>query len=82
MGGKPRNHRSGKGRFGLQVQDRLQAAGYHVPTNVMTALADENVRARMLQAGAVGFLYKPFTEQDLANGIQATLEAKEDDSRR
>jgi FixJ family two-component response regulator len=46
---------------------------------VITGRLDEDLRSRTLKAGAVGFLYKPFSEQDLANGILAALNTKEDD---
>jgi FixJ family two-component response regulator len=65
---------------GPQVQNRLLKAGYHTPIIVMTARLDENVRTRMLEAGAVGFLHKPFTEQDLADRIRAALKMKEEGS--
>jgi DNA-binding response OmpR family regulator len=65
---------------GPQVQNRLRKAGYHTPIIVMTARLDEDGRTRMLEAGAVAFLHKPFIEQDLANGIRAALNMKEDGS--
>ena len=68
---------------GLQVQDRLQAAGYHVPTIVMAALPNENVReADVAGRSGVGSLDKLSTEQHLAKGVRAAQETKEDDSPR
>lgn len=67
---------------GRQVQNHLQSAGYPTPIIVMTARPDEDVRKRMLEAGAVDFLHKPFTEEELTNAIRAALKMKVDGSSR
>jgi FixJ family two-component response regulator len=45
---------------GLELQDHLSKLGFEMPIIFITAYPDESVRERALQAGAVGFLLKPF----------------------
>ena len=45
---------------GIELQDHLCKLGFKIPIIFMTAYPDESVRQRALQAGAVGFLLKPF----------------------
>jgi FixJ family two-component response regulator len=59
---------------GLELQRQLAAAQARVPIIFMTAHSDEETRARALEAGAVGFLYKPFREEALLEAIRAALE--------
>jgi FixJ family two-component response regulator len=44
---------------------------------VMTAFADEAVCARVLQAGAAGFLKKPFDDSALVQCLAQTIERGE-----
>jgi FixJ family two-component response regulator len=61
------------GMSGLEVQSRLVESGSHLPLIFMTACRDGRVRSRALAAGAVGFLYKPFSEEALLSGIRSAL---------
>jgi FixJ family two-component response regulator len=45
---------------GLDLLTHMRVKGYTVPLIFITAFPDENVRARALKAGAIGFLAKPF----------------------
>jgi FixJ family two-component response regulator len=45
---------------GIELQDHLSKLGFKMPIIFITAYPDESVRQRALQAGAVGFLLKPF----------------------
>jgi FixJ family two-component response regulator len=54
------------GMSGLDLQDRLQAAGKAIPTVFITAFPEEHVRARAEAGGAIGFFAKPFDGQALA----------------
>lgn len=45
---------------GIELQDHLSKLGFEMPIIFITAYPDESVRQRALQAGAVGFLLKPF----------------------
>ena len=48
---------------GVELQDQLSHLGFDIPIIFMTAYPDEAVRARVLGAGAVAFLCKPFEIQ-------------------
>jgi FixJ family two-component response regulator len=54
------------GMSGLDLQDRLQAAGNAIPTVFITAFPEEHVRGRAVAGGAIGFFPKPFDGQALA----------------
>ena len=62
-----------RGMSGLQLQTRLAALGYAIPTIVITAFPDDRIRERALSAGAVCFLDKPFNGEDLLGGIRSAL---------
>jgi FixJ family two-component response regulator len=61
------------GMSGLELQRQLGAANWHIPIIFVTAHADDDARARALEAGAVDFLYKPFHEEELFNAIDTAL---------
>jgi FixJ family two-component response regulator len=58
---------------GLELQRQLIVDHPDLPIVFITAQEDENCRRQALQAGAVAFLYKPFSEQDLLNAIDAAV---------
>jgi FixJ family two-component response regulator len=58
---------------GLELQRILIAKGNKVPIIFITAFPDERIRARALQAGAVGFLSKPFEGATLIQCIDDAL---------
>jgi FixJ family two-component response regulator len=59
---------------GLELQQKLVSANWRIPIIFITAhVSDKEARARALQLGAVGFLYKPFSEEDLLNAVYAVL---------
>ena len=61
------------GMNGLDLQRRIVATRWRIPIIFITSHADDNARARALEAGAVAFLYKPFREEELLNAIDAAL---------
>jgi FixJ family two-component response regulator len=61
------------GLSGLELQRRLIADNRSVPIVFVTAHYSEAERTRAIKAGAVDFLTKPFTEQELLNAIVASL---------
>jgi FixJ family two-component response regulator len=61
------------GMSGADLQDRLIADGRHTPIIFMTAFPDPKVRARVLQAGAFGFLTKPFNDDTLIECLDRAL---------
>ena len=58
---------------GLQLQSHLAAAGSRVPIIFITAYDDKQSRRRAMQAGAVAFLAKPFTDEQLFQSIRSAL---------
>jgi len=52
---------------GVELQDVLLAQDHPAPIVFMTAFPDERIRQRVLSAGAVGFLIKPFSDECLIN---------------
>jgi len=50
---------------GIELQARLHAQGRPIPMIFMTAFPDENEKARVLNAGAIGFLTKPIAQKSL-----------------
>jgi len=61
------------GMNGLQLQSQLAAAGYSIPIIFITAYDDKESRRRALQAGAIAFLGKPFSDEQLLQGIRLAL---------
>ncbi|HEV2826344.1 MAG TPA: response regulator [Pyrinomonadaceae bacterium] len=64
------------GMSGLELQARLAGTDYKIPIIFITAHAsDREARVRALRAGALDFLYKPFTEEVLLKHVYAALRA-------
>jgi FixJ family two-component response regulator len=61
------------GMSGLDLLTHMRVKGYTVPLIFITAFPDENVRARALKAGAIGFLAKPFAGPVLIDSIETAL---------
>lgn len=61
------------GMNGLQLQSQLAAAGCSIPIIFITARDDKESRRRATQAGAIAFLGKPFSDQQLLQGIRLAL---------
>jgi two-component system response regulator AtoC len=57
------------GMSGLELQNKLRVSDHNVPIIFITAHGDAHVRAQALEAGAVDFLQKPFTEKALFKAI-------------
>ncbi len=68
------------GMSGLDLQDRLQAEGCHLPVIIITGHGDVPVAIRAMKAGAFDFIEKPFSDQVLLDRIREAL--KEDENRR
>ena len=67
------------GMNGADLQDRLIADGHPTPTIFVTAFPDEKFRARVLKAGAIGFLTKPFTDESLIECLDLALAGGKND---
>jgi FixJ family two-component response regulator len=61
------------GMNGLELQRQIVAAHWQIPIIFITSHADDEARARALEAGAVAFLYKPCREDDLLHAIDVAL---------
>jgi FixJ family two-component response regulator len=59
---------------GVELLMLVRAQGSRVPFIFITAFPDESVRARVLKAGAIGFLAKPFAGPTLINCLATALE--------
>ena len=61
------------GMDGFELQHRLSEAGERIPIIFITAHADEEQERRAMEAGAVGFLYKPFSQELLHHAVRSAL---------
>ncbi len=61
------------GLSGPDLQRELIRQGYAPPTIFITALSEHSIPAGLLQQGAVDCLFKPFSEQDLMEALDAAL---------
>jgi len=62
------------GESGLELQERLAAAGSRVPVLFITARDDAGTRERARRAGAADYLCKPFDEARFLDAIRRALE--------
>jgi FixJ family two-component response regulator len=58
---------------GIELQGHLIAAGHTIPTIFITAFLDERLRERAMNAGAIGFLSKPFDQSRLLEYVEQAL---------
>jgi FixJ family two-component response regulator len=63
------------GLSGVELQKLLVAQGRRMPIIFMTAFPEERMRARAMEAGALGFLSKPFESDTLIKLIGKAIEA-------
>ena len=63
------------GLNGIDLQSRLFAQGHRIPVIFITGHPEDNVRARAMNAGAVGFLAKPVRSRHLIECIEKALQA-------
>jgi len=58
---------------GIELQRLLSAKGVHVPVIFISAFQDASIRSAAAKVGAIGFLNKPFTEEELFRCIRIAL---------
>ncbi len=58
------------GMKGPELQDRLMAKGYRIPIIFVTGYCDERIRDRVLRAGAIAYLTKPWCEGTLSGWVE------------
>ena len=61
------------GMSGIELQNRLLAQGYRLPIIFITAYPESSMREQALASGALGFLNKPFGEDQLLSCIGQAL---------
>jgi FixJ family two-component response regulator len=64
------------GMNGIELQCRLRTLDYGTPVIFVTAFPDERNRARALEAGAIGFLEKPFEGRAIIKLIETALRTR------
>ncbi len=62
---------------GLELYRHLSDAGYAIPTILVTAYPDDDVRARALNDGVVCYLRKPVHEQHQIRCLRVALKSGE-----
>jgi len=62
-----------KGLSGVELLERLIAEGRGTPVIFVTAFPDEPLRNHVLDAGAIGFLRKPFSDENLTRCLDTAL---------
>jgi FixJ family two-component response regulator len=65
------------GLSGVELQRRLLADGHRLPIIFITAFPDERLRTRALNAGAIGFLSKPYREESLIGCLSEALKGRD-----
>lgn len=58
---------------GLKILEELNKRELEIPTIMMTGYGSEGVAARALRLGAVGYLIKPFTTEEVLGGVEKAL---------
>jgi len=61
---------------GLDLQQELRRRGQAIPIIFISGQKDEHVRKQAFRQGAVNFLYKPFSDSDLLEAVNAALDGK------
>jgi len=61
---------------GLDLQQELKRRGQAIPIIFISGQKDEDIRKQALRQGAVKFLYKPFSDSDLLEAVNAALDGE------
>jgi FixJ family two-component response regulator len=64
---------------GLELQRTLAASNYRIPIIFVTSYDSEDARIQALQAGAVEFLSKPFSQESLSQAVRSALASRRED---
>jgi FixJ family two-component response regulator len=62
------------GMTGVELYACLIEAGQKIPTILVTAYPDEAARARALKDGILGYLLKPFDDDDMMDCVRKAIE--------
>jgi FixJ family two-component response regulator len=63
------------GLSGIDLQNLLVARGLQLPVIFITAFPDERTRQRAIDAGAVDYLSKPFSDEQLVSCLDLVLKS-------
>ena len=66
------------GLSGVDLQRVLIAQGYVTLIIFVTACPDERICRKVMQAGAIGYLTKPFDEESLVQHLRTALAAHDE----
>jgi FixJ family two-component response regulator len=66
------------GMSGLDLHRRLVALRKHIPTILITAYPNDSIRTQALSAGVIGYLMKPFSEDDLLKCVRSASPRESD----
>ena len=66
------------GMSGIELQSHLITQGHRVPIIFVTAFPEMEARGRALRAGAIGFLGKPFGDENLISCLNKALLGRTD----
>jgi FixJ family two-component response regulator len=61
------------GMTGPELQKELKLRRQEIPILFITAHRDETIRLRALELGAVAFLFKPFSDTELLQALNAAI---------
>jgi len=64
------------GMSGLDLQQELKRRGQMIPIIFITGQKDEDIRKQAFRQGAVKFLYKPFSDSDLLDAVNAAVDGE------
>jgi FixJ family two-component response regulator len=64
---------------GLELQRTLAARNYRIPIIFITSYDSDDARNQAFQAGAVGFLSKPFSQEALSQAVGSALANRRED---
>jgi FixJ family two-component response regulator len=59
---------------GLELHRSLLLQRKEIPTIMITAYPSDDVRARALQAGVIGYLTKPFSDHEFLSYVRTALD--------
>jgi len=58
---------------GFELQRRLAAGNYRIPIIFITSYDSDDVHIQAFQAGAVGLLCEPFSQESLFQAVRSAL---------
>lgn len=66
------------GMSGLDLQEKMQQKGYEIPVIIVTGHGEVQSAIRAMKSGAINFIEKPFSDQELLDTIRNAIERDRD----